>query len=415
MPYPLFKNQTKLLKKRNKALERSLFTLLSVFIYRLGNSLPLSGIDQQDLKKSLLLAENRNAFTQVLSMYSNGGSTLLSPFSLGIIPYINASIIIDILTVLIPYFEKLQSEEGSLGKNKLLLYKKLLSILLAIFQAYFLIRYIKNYLYDTRLFTFFFLILQLVAGTIIVIWLTTTMDKQGLANGTSILIVTNIITSLLAKLASFPKRINPFEILFLGFMCLLICIYQTTKIKIPITSARQLVYFQDSQIRELVRKDQDLNRNKASSLLIKLNQPGIFPIIAVTNIIGFFPFLLGSSNLVFYYTLYCFLIIVFNYFYTIIFWDPEKISNELRKASVSVMELPPGEKTKNYLNTLVRSSSILGGLSLCAIIVLYETIKQLFKSTILNYLNISSLIIVVGVAYEIQKSARSLAKMTIKD
>jgi preprotein translocase subunit SecY len=415
MVYNPFTNQTKTLKKRNKALERSLFTLFSIFLFRLGNTLPLSGIDQQDLKKSLLLAENRNAFTQVLSMYSNGGSTLLSPFSLGIIPYINASIIIDILTVLIPYFEKLQSEEGSLGKNKLLLYKKLLSILLAIFQAYFLIRYLKNYLYDTRLFTFFFLILQLVAGTIIVIWITTSIDKQGLGNGTSILIVSNIITSLFAKLVNFSKIINPFELFFLLFICLLICIYQSTKVKVGIISARQLAFFQDSENREFLKKYKDLNKINDSSLLIKLNQAGIFPIIAVTNVIGFFPFLLASSNTIFYNIVYCFLIIVFNYFYTIIFWDPEKISNELRKASVSIMQVPPGEKSIIFLNKLVRSTSIIGGIFLCAIFLLYEAIKQIFKSSILNYLNISSLIILVGVTYEIQKSARSLAKMTIKD
>ena len=105
---------------------------------------------------------------------------------------------------------------------------------------------------------------------------------------------------------------------------------------------------------------------------------------------------------------YYLLIVGFNYFYTIIFWDPEKISEQLRKASVSVVNVTPGRETISYLENVVRSTSLIGGISLCIILFLYDFFKQIINGYLLNQINISSLIILVGVAYEVQKTLRSL-------
>jgi preprotein translocase subunit SecY len=107
------------------------------------------------------------------------------------------------------------------------------------------------------------------------------------------------------------------------------------------------------------------------------------------------------------------LIIGFNYFYTIVFWDPQKISEQLRKASVSLVNVTPGKETISYLENVVRSSSILGGIFLCCILFLYDFVKGFINSGLLNQINISSLIILVGVAYEIQRTIRSLYKNII--
>jgi preprotein translocase subunit SecY len=101
-------------------------------------------------------------------------------------------------------------------------------------------------------------------------------------------------------------------------------------------------------------------------------------------------------------------IVGFNYFYTIVFWDPEKISEQLRKASVSIVNVTPGKETISYLENVVRSTSFIGGILLCLILLLYDLTKQFFNAYLLNQINISSLIILVGVAYEIQKTVRSL-------
>ena len=113
--------------------------------------------------------------------------------------------------------------------------------------------------------------------------------------------------------------------------------------------------------------------------------------------------------------IYYLLIIGFNYFYTIVFWDPEKISEQLRKASVSIVNITPGKETVSYLENVVRSTSIIGGIFLCLILLCYDVIKQFINGDLLNQINISSLIIVVGVAYEIQKTIRSLYKNVLED
>ena len=152
-------------------------------------------------------------------------------------------------------------------------------------------------------------------------------------------------------------------------------------------------------------------------MAIRLNQAGIFPIIIASNLLPFFSYLTNSLgiqykslNNFFYYLL----IIGFNYFYTIVFWDPEKISEQLRKASVSVVNVTPGKETVAYLENVVRSTSIIGGVFLCLILFFYDFLKELLKSQLLNQINISSLIILVGVAYEIQKTIRSLYRNLIE-
>jgi preprotein translocase subunit SecY len=123
------------------------------------------------------------------------------------------------------------------------------------------------------------------------------------------------------------------------------------------------------------------------------------------------PIYFSSINTFVYYLL----IIGFNYFYTSVFWDPEKISEQLRKASVSIVNITPGKETVSYLENVVRSTSIIGGIFLCLILLCYDIIKQVINGNLLNQINISSLIIVVGVAYEIQKTIRSLYKNVLED
>jgi preprotein translocase subunit SecY len=143
-------------EKQNNPTKKILITLFLLFLFRFGNTIPLVGIDQEALKKSFFQFENKNALLQLINMYSGGGGiTILSPFSLGIIPYINASILIDLLTALFPFLEKLQSEEGEFGRKKLNFYKKIVTFFFAIFQTILILFYLKPYLYDTGIFSYF--------------------------------------------------------------------------------------------------------------------------------------------------------------------------------------------------------------------------------------------------------------------
>jgi preprotein translocase subunit SecY len=402
---------------RKKAINKVLLTFFILAIYRLGNGIPLYGIDQEALKRSLLQIENKNAIMQIMNMYSGSGVNNLTPFSLGIIPFINASILLDLLVALFPSLEKLQSEEGEFGRRKIMFYKKIVTLVFAAFQSGLLIFYLQPYFYITGLFNLTLIGLQLVAGSLFVVWLSNLIDKKGLGNGTSLIIFANIIIGLLTKnifLNSLKDQFLLFEIGILLLMIFLICISQTARINIEVVSARQLAFLENFDKTFINNNSTDIFfQLKEAGLSIKLNQAGIFPIIIASNLLPFIGLIftnIGVNSILINNLIYYLLIIAFNYFYTSVFWDPEKISEQLRKASVSIVNVTPGKETVSYLENVVRASSLLGGIYLSLILLCYDLIKQLTKGYLLNQINISSLIIVVGVAYETQKTLKSLFK-----
>ena len=406
---------------KNTPTKKILVTLFILFLFRFGNTIPLMGIDQDALKKSFLQIDSRNSILQIINMYSGGGGiTLLSPFSLGIIPYINSSILVDLLTALFPSLEKLQSEEGELGRKKLNFYKKVVTFIFAIFQSILLLSYLKPYLYDLNFLSQFLITSELVTGSLLILWLTNIIDSKGIGNGTSIIIFTNIVVTVISKNLFDLQLINTktlFEILILLVLMIFICISQTARINIDVVSARQLAYLENIEKNNLRTQNSKSFSIKDSGLAIRLNQAGIFPIIIASNLIPLINYLMTSLNFQYKFInnlFYYLLIIGFNYFYTIVFWDPEKIAEQLRKASVSIVNITPGKETISYLENVVRSTSIIGGIFLCLILFSYDCLKEIINSSLLNQINISSLIILVGVAYEIQKTIRSLYRNVIE-
>ena len=281
------------IKKQNNPTKKILLTLFILLLFRFGNTIPLSGIDQEALKKSFLQLESRNSIMQIINMYSGGGgTTLLSPFSLGIIPFINASILVDLLTALFPSLEKLQSEEGEAGRRKLTFYKKVLTLVFSIVQSGFLIFYLKSYFYNTELLNLILISSELVAGSMLIVWLSNIIDNKGIGNGTSMIIFTNIVVTLISKnLLTNQKFDNIFfvEIFFLLFLMVLICVSQTARINIDVVSARQLAFLENLEKSNINQKTTVNSQIKegGNGLSIRLNQAGIFPIIIASNLIPF--------------------------------------------------------------------------------------------------------------------------------
>lgn len=402
-----------------KPTQKILLTLGALLLYQWGTVIPLSGIDQVALKKSLLEIDPRNTLLQLLTMYSDGGSTVLSPFSLGIIPYINASIIIDFLTASVPSLEKLQSEEGEAGRKKLGFYKKVVTFIFAIIQAGFSLKYLESYLYQNDFFALALLVVQIVSGSMVIIWLCNLIDRKGTGNGTSLIIVANILGALLRK--SFSLELSTeafFDTSFLLLFIVLICISQTARVTIPLVSARQLAFLETLEKTTINNKLEENILPNENGLSIRLNQAGVFPIIIVSSLVPFLyaiPNVFGESTKVLFSFLYYLLIIGFNYLYTIVFWDPEKISEQLRKASVSIVNISPGKETINYLEKVVQATSILGGILLSLIVFFFEQSKGLRPGSFLTQLNVTSLIIVVGVACDFQKTIRLLYKTNFEE
>lgn len=412
------------LKSQSNPTKKVLITLLVLCLYRFSNTIPLTGIDQEAIQQSFSGLTTNNSLAQILSMYSGGGGVILfSPFSLGIIPFINASILIDLLIAIVPSLEKLQTEEGELGRRKINFYKKILTLIFSIGQSIFLIDYLKSYIYTNDFFNFALITLQLTCGAMLMVWLSNFIDNKGIGGGTSLIICTNIIINLFNKNIFSSQEINfSFigQLLFLLILMLFICISQIVRLKIDVVSARQLAFLENIgkyTFTEKINKELAFAEN---GLSIRFNQAGIFPIIIASNLIPFISYfsqkIFDKVNLNFFITLiFYFLIISFNYFYTNVFWDPEKISEQLRKASVSVLNITPGQETISYLANIVRSTSILGGIFLCLILFSFDFLKQFIIGSFFNQLNISSLIIVVGVGYEIQRTIRSLYKNVLRN
>jgi preprotein translocase subunit SecY len=417
----MFNSITSNKNRNNQASQKILITLFMLFLFRFGNTIPLTGIDQEALKKTFFQLENKSAIMQIINMYSGGGTSLLTPFSLGIIPFINASILVDLLTALFPALEKLQSEEGEIGRKKLSFYKKLVTLFFSVLQSGFLLFYLKQYIYNTDLTNLCSMGLELISGSMLIVWMTNIIDLKGIGNGTSLIILTNIVITLLGRNTILPTQFNTTSVIEIGFLFTLmslICISQTARINIEVVSARQLAFLENLEKQQFKSSLSQSLQLKENGLSIKLNQAGIFPIIIASNLLPFISYLTNNfigNNQTINNVLYYLLIIGFNYFYTIVFWDPEKIAEQLRKASVSIVDVTPGKETISYLENVVRSTSIIGGLFLCIILLTYDVVRQVLNGSLLNQINISSLIIVVGVAYELQKTIRSLYKNILED
>jgi preprotein translocase subunit SecY len=405
--------------RRKTATQKVIFTFFILIIFRYGNFIPIMGLDQTALQLAFSQLDQRNPLLQLINMYSGGGGTnsMINPFSLGVIPFINASILVDLLTTIIPSLEKLQSEEGELGRKKLAFYKKGATFLFALIQSIYLIYYLSPYFYLKSLPIFLLTSLQLVSGAMSIVWFTNLIDNRGIGNGSSLIIFINILLSIFTKnsIVSFTLNFSfIFQSIFLIILSTLIFKSQGAQATIELISPRQLAYLEKSKQgtnkTQFFQNELD-NEEDKNGLLIKFNQAGIFPIIIASNL---FPFLssflrnfIGEVSLI-ETLLYYLLIIGFNYFYTVIFWDPEKISEQLRKNSVCIIDVNPGKETARYLEQIVKSTSLIGGVNLCMILGLFEITKKFFPGELFNVINISSLIILIGIIYDIQKILRGL-------
>jgi preprotein translocase subunit SecY len=405
-------------------LRKIFWTVFIIIALQLGNLLPLYNINQEALNKLFLRFNRKNNLLQVLNMYTGSrGNILLSPFSLGIIPYVNSSVVLNLLTIFIPQLEKL-TEEGESGRQTLFFYKKILSLIITIIQSFLLLFYLKPYFYRIDFFNFFISIILLIIGTMLLIWACNLIDTKGVGHGTSLFICTNIIVSFFTKINLSKFIFNSSLLLQFIFFILvigLIIFLQTISLNIPLISAKQLIFLEkkNKEIKNLRFLNKSVEMEISDSgLAIRLNQAGIFPIIVASNVFSFILYFFHNyfkSNLIFSELIYYILIVGFNYFYTVIFWDPIKIAEQLKKSSISILEVFPGKDTIIYLENIVKSISLLGGILLSIILIIYELMKKIFPSGyIINQVNISSLIICIGIAFDLQKTMCSLLKEQVE-
>nr|YP_009298078.1 preprotein translocase subunit SecY [Plocamium cartilagineum]AOM68016.1 preprotein translocase subunit SecY [Plocamium cartilagineum] len=395
----------------NKLKEKTFITLLMLLLARLGIFIPIPGIDHNTFNNSF----GQNGLINFLNIFSGGGFSTVGIFALGIVPYINSSIIMQLLTKTIPELENLQQEEGEAGRKKITQITRYLTLVWALIQSTAIAIWIKPYVFNWNSHFIIDCIITLTTGSIIIMWFSEIITEYGIGNGTSLLIFQNIVSGIPKNLKSYTINIYSKEtitnfLLLLTFfivMLMITILIQEGKRKVLIVSARQL------------GKSNELNLQ--SYIPLKLNQGGVMPIVfasaamtlpiylsnrlknILTNkILAFF---LPSSFM--YLPLYCILIIIFSYFYSLLVLNPEDIAKNLRKMGASIPNIRPGSDTSKYLGKILNKLIFIGSIFLFLIALVPSLVSYITQIESFKGLGATSLLILVSVAIDTAKQIQT--------
>ncbi len=365
--------------------KRIIFTLIIFAVYRLGTHIPVPGVDIQQL--SNYFNSSGGVLFNIYNLFSGGALGRLSVFALGIMPYISASIIMQLLTAVIPSLEKLQKEEGEYGRWKISQYTRYLTVAIAAFQAFALSVWISNIRTETgealiseNAILFIFLTTFIITvGTVFLMWLGEKITEYGIGNGISMIIFASIVATVPTAI------ITTYEELRAGALPLYKVVIAVIIILIVIAG---IIYIQEAERRipiQYARRGTSM-RETATYLPIKLNPAGVIPIIFAVALI-MFPATIAqmfadkseiariiaealSPQSYIYFVIYVALIIFFSYFYTAIVINPKDLADSLRRNGGFIPGIRAGTQTEEYINYVLTRLVFAGALFLAAIAVL---------------------------------------------
>ncbi len=390
--------------------QRILVTLAFVMVYRLGSYVVLPGIDINALDDARSRAGEAGGLVGLINMFAGGAFLRASIFGLGIMPYITASIIIQLLGMAVPYFQKLQ-RDGESGRKKINQYTRLLTIGVTAVQAPGYIASIKqtapNAFTDSSTFWWFQTVLILVTGTMFVMWLGERITDKGLGNGISLIIMIGIISRLpFAFLSEVKSRMsgNGGLIIFLIEIVLLlmvivgcILLVQGTR-RIPVQFAKKIVgNKQYGGVRQYIP--------------LKVNAAGVMPIIFAQAIMFIPSAIAGFSSTSggifqerygFWYNLiFAVLIIMFTYFYTAIMVNPKNLADDMKRNGGFIPGVKPGNKTAEFIDSVMNRITLPGSIFLALVAIMPAFAQKLgVNSAFADFYGGTSLLILVGVVLD---------------
>jgi preprotein translocase subunit SecY len=411
---------------------RILVTIGLLILARLGIYLPLPGID----RTAFANAVQNSSVIGFLDIFSGGGLSAVGVFALGILPYINASIIIQLLTTALPALEKLQKEEGEAGRRKISQITRYVALGWGIANSLGISFWLRGFTTDPNNWLFIpTTTIALTAGSMFIMWLSELITERGIGNGASLLIFVNIV-------AVFPKSlIDTFAqaqtggnkvlinamVLMAVFLVTIVCIVfiQEAARQIPIISAK----------RQVGRR---LYRERTSYLPLRMIQGGVMPIIFASSVLALPQALAGfttpkpgvtasgfmstlntalvnvsnamrpdSNTPWIYLTVYVVLIVFFSYFYSTLVVNPEDMSKNLKKMGASIPGIRPGQATSKYIESVLNRLTLLGAMFLGAVAVIPGIIESALGVTTFKGFGATSLLILVGVAIETAKQIQT--------
>ncbi|MCM1365132.1 MAG: preprotein translocase subunit SecY [Faecalibacterium sp.] len=415
--------------------KKMLFTALIVLIFRIGAAIPVPFTDIT----TGITPEGSETFMNYLNMMTGDAFNYGTIFAMSVTPYINSSIIIQLLTVAIPALEKL-SKEGEEGRKKIATITRYTTVALAILQstAYFIYLRAKGFVVtdaEGNLFTGISAVLQglvvilvLTAGSSFVMWLGEQVNDKGIGNGVSIILFAGIVSRMPTMVYSMYSYLMmggayyalvPIVVICLLAMIAFIVWMDNAERRIPVQYAKRVV-------------GRKMYGGQSTHIPIKVNMSGVLPVIFASSILSLPPtiqmfmntdnmsnatktfFGLFQSTHWAYAIMYFFLILFFAYFYASIQYNPVEMANNIRKNSGMVPGIRPGKPTADYIKKILNRITLMGAL-LLSVIALFPNLLTLFTRLIGNQMALSlggtSLIIVVGVALETVKSLESQMMM----
>lgn len=387
-----------------------LMTLFFLVIYRMGSHIPISGIDLTALQAVF----SKGGILGFFNLFSGGSLSKFSIFGLGILPYINASIIMQLGTIIWPKLKEI-AEEGESGRKQLSQYTRYLALGIAVIQATVMSVGFKSYLLPdvSTGFFIFYAITSLVAGSALVMWLGELITEFGIGNGASLIIFLGIV-------AQMPFYISNTYVLVAGgasliAVGLLVAVFLLTIVaiiyvqegqrKIPVQYAKRLVG----------RKTQGAN---TTYIPLRLIQGGVMPIIFASVILHFPMIIIQYLHLDFlksyflydsitYNAFFCIMIFFFTYFYTAVTFNPEELSDAIKKHGGFITGIRPGRSTVTYLDGIVSKLTLVGASFLSFLALLPILAANLTHVTSFMGLGGTALLIIVGVALDLLKQVEA--------
>jgi len=408
---------------KDSLLNRLLLSLGILLFIRMGTFLPVPGIDHGHLE---FYIERHFRLRTLVSTFAGDNTVVVGLFTLNIFPYINASIIMQLLVSLLPGLSKLQKEGGAEARRSINSLTRLLTLAWSLIQSTSVAFYLKRALFEWNLFLAFEIVVWLTTGAMIVLWLSEIITEYGLGNGPSLLIYTNIVSSL----PGFVKQVInessgkvPVESWLLSGFVLFLALYgivllQEGMRKVYLISSKQLnqtsLPFSGSS-----------NLESGYYIPLRFNQAGVMPIILTTAVlvIPTFIYNLGllrvltplitlpvfvKSYKFIYWISYFVLILLFSLFYSTIVVNPKDLSDELQKMAVSIPGIRPGVETTFYLKQVMKRVTLLGALMLALLATLPNVIQAILSLSGFTNLGTTSLLILVGVILDLTREMRSI-------
>ena len=410
-----------------------LITAGLIAVYRVGAFIPTPGIDGAMLAQFFdnMAKTQGGTLFGMINMFSGGAIQRLTIFALGIMPYISASIILQLLTAVIPSLERI-SREGEEGLKKIIQYTRYGTVVLAVIQSFFIALWLENpaRFQGMQIVQFpggwfrVLTVITLTSGTAFIMWLGEQIQEYGIGNGISLIITAGIVSripaaiSQLAQLVSFgaakSAQIQPFTLLFMGAMLIgvvvaIVAITQGQR-KIPIQYAKRVV-------------GRKIYGGQSTYIPLRVNQAGVIPIIFAQSIILFPATIAGlipsaavqniasmlTRETFVYNIIYSLLIIFFCYFYTAITFNPIDISNNMKKFGGFVPGIRPGKQTAEYLDFIMTRITLPGAVFLSIIAVLPSIISRSLKIPYLvaSFFGGTGLLIIVGVMLDTMRQIES--------